>query len=154
MLHDDLIHIPLIIKEPEQTAGKRLTTLSEQIDLMPTILDLAKVPVDGPVEGRSLGPVLHGEAMNGPIFSMNFEQNSPFEALHTGSVAMLQEHWKYVHYFGPIHYPQMPELTDSLYDLQADPGENTNLVKVRPEIAVQMRTAIDAQLRLHSRGRQ
>ena len=148
MLHEDLIRIPLIIKEPRQTMGKRLDTLSEQIDLMPTILNLADVPVEDSVEGRSRVPALRGEKTEGPVFSMNFEQNSRFKELTTGSVAMIEGKWKYVHYRGPIHYPMMPKLVDSLHDLEADPGENTNLIAEQPAIATRMRTAIKDRLRV------
>lgn len=151
MLHDDLIHIPLVIKEPGQNIGNRVDTLSEQIDLMPTILDLAGVPIEGSVEGRSLAPALRGQKRDGPIFSMNFEQNSCFTELNTGSVAMIEDHWKYVHYMGPIHYPMMPNLVDSLYDLTADPGENSNLITKQHVIAAKMLAAIKEQLRIHGK---
>jgi len=149
MLHDDVIHVPLLIKEPGQTVGKRLNTLSEQIDLMPTILDLAGVPIKGHVEGRSLKPVLRGQNLDGPVFAMNFEQSNRFGPLDTGSVAMIEGRWKYIHYLGHIHYPMMLKLEDSLYDLQADPGEMTNLVATQSAIAARMRLAIEEQLRLH-----
>ena len=153
MLNDDLIHIPLIIKEPGQTMGKKLRTLSEQIDLMPTILELAGVPIEGAVEGRSLVPALRGQKMEGPIFSMNFEQNSRFKELTTGSVAMIAGRWKYVHYYGSIHYPMMPKLVDSLYDLETDAGENTSLIAEQPAVAAKMLRAIQEQLRIHGKPR-
>jgi len=149
MLHEDLIHIPLLIREPRQTTGQRLDTLSEQIDLMPTILELAGVPVTGTTEGRSLKPALRGQNMTGTIFSMNFEQSSRFSAPETGTVAVLEGHWKYVQYLGHPRYPQMPKLKDGLYDLQSDLGEETNLIAEQPAIATRLRQAIQDQLSLH-----
>jgi len=116
---------------------------------MPTILDLAGVPIKGHVEGRSLKPVLRGQNLDGPVFAMNFEQSNRFGPLDTGSVAMIEGRWKYIHYLGHIHYPMMLKLEDSLYDLQADPGEMTNLVATQSAIAARMRLAIEEQLRLH-----
>jgi arylsulfatase A-like enzyme len=153
MLHDDLIRIPLLVKEPGQTVGRRVNVLSEQIDLMPTLLDLAGQPAQGATEGRSLVPALRGKPMTGPVFSMNFEQNSRFGPLRTGSVAMLEDRWKYVHYTGPIRYPNMPALTDALYDLQIDPGEIHNLAATEPGVAARMQAAILQQMRMHDRGR-
>lgn len=150
LLHDDLIHLPLLIKEPHQTTGRRLSTLSEQVDIMPTILDLAHVPIDGNIEGRSLQPAFNGHEMNGVIYSMNFEQNSRFRPLTTGTIAMIEAQWKYISYFGPISYAMMPKLEDALYDLGADPNETKNLVTEQPAIAARMRSAIAAKLLINS----
>jgi len=149
MLHEDLIHIPLIVKEPRQKAGKRVAVLSEQVDIMPTVLDLAGIPGEGPFEGRSLRPALRGDRMQGLVFSMNFQQSSRFGALDTGSVAAIDGRWKYVHYRGQFKGSYVPKLEDSLYDLRTDPGENVNLIAVHPAVAAGMRTAIEAQLRVH-----
>jgi arylsulfatase A-like enzyme len=149
MLHDDVIRVPLMIKEPGQTAGSRVDTLAEQIDLMPTVLDMAGVPLEGQVEGRSLRPAMHGQAMDGAVYSMNFEQNSPFRKLAVGSVAMIEGDWKYVRYLGRLHGPLIPKLTDALYNLRTDPGENSNLAEAEPSVSARMRAAIDEQLRLH-----
>jgi arylsulfatase A-like enzyme len=149
MLHEDVIHVPLIIKEPGQTSGRRVGALSEQIDLMPTILDLAGVAVEGPVEGRSLRPALQGQGMDGPVFSMNFEQNPRFTELKVGSIAMIEGRWKYVRYLGHLRGPLIPALADALYDFQSDPGETINLVSVEAAVAARMRAAIDEQVRRH-----
>ena len=87
--------------------------------------------------------------MEGAVFSMNFEQSSRFGKLDTGTVAMIEERWKYVHYRGKPKYPLMPKLEDSLYDLQTDPNENTNLIPAQPEIAAKMLGVIQDQLRQH-----
>lgn len=96
-------------------------------------------------------PTLRGQKIDTPVYSMNFEQNSRFAALTSGSVAMIEGHWKYVHYMGSIQYPLMPKLVDSLHDLEDDPGENTNLITEQPGIASKMRTAIKEQLRIHGK---
>jgi arylsulfatase A-like enzyme len=149
MLYEDVIHVPLLIKEPGETAGRRIEALSEQIDLMPTILELSGVGVEGPVEGRSLIPAINGQAMDRPVFSMNFEQNSRFKDLNTGTVAMIDGRWKYVRFLGHLHGPLIPKLEDALYNLQSDPGETVNLASVEPAVAAAMRSAIDEQVRLH-----
>jgi len=147
MLHDALIRVPLILKEPTQRTGRRLDVLAEQIDLMPTILDLVNIPIEGAGEGRSLKPAIQGEKMEGAVFSMNFEESNRSEALNTGSVAMIEESWKYVHYRGHLKYPMQPKFEDALYDLKSDPGEKNNLIQVNSVIAAQMLTKIQEQLR-------
>jgi arylsulfatase A-like enzyme len=154
MLYDDIIHVPLLIKEPGQTEGRRVDALTEQVDLMPTILDLVGVPAARPPEGRSLKGAMRGQRVNGPVFSMDFEQNSRFEKLTNGSVAMIEGRWKYVRYLGQVHVPLVPVLTDSLYDLEADPGETISLIGPQGIVAARMRAAIDRQVALHDKPAQ
>lgn len=151
LLTDDLIHVPLIVKEPGQIGPKRVAAVAEQVDLMPTILDLAGMPVKEPLEGRSLKPALRGQDMKAAVYSMNFDENRRFDALKTGSVAMIEDWWKYVSYRGNQHYPMMPKLEDSLYDLRADPGENHNLISVYPVVAARMRGSIEKQMLIHGK---
>ena len=152
LLHEDLIHVPLLIKLPHQQVGKRVATLTEHADLLPTILDFIGQPVPEHVEGRSLKPLLEGGTLEPrPIYSMNFEQNSVFLPLTTGTVAEVDGPFKYVHYFGNIKYSLMPKLDDSLYDLSADPDETKNLVLNMPERAAKMLASIQAQIGAHSR---
>jgi arylsulfatase A-like enzyme len=146
LLHQSLIRVPLILKDPAQRIGRRIDASAEQIDLMPTILDELGIPIAQPLEGRTLWPAIRGENWGKPIFSMSFEQSNRYGALDRGSVAMIEGRWKYVHYRGHLNYPMMPRLEDSLYDLESDPGEERNLIATRQEIAGSMLLAIQSQL--------
>src|SRR6185437_7565095 len=86
---------------------------------------------------------------DGPIFSMNFEQNPRFAALKTGSVAVIDGRWKLIHYMGALHYPFMPPLHDELYDVVADPGERTDLAARQPAVVKRLRGLIAAALAQH-----
>ena len=152
MLYESIIRVPLLIKEPHQAAGRRSAAVSEQIDLMPTVLELAGMPAPDQTEGRSLVPVIHGGAGH-PVFSMNFEQNNRFAPFTTGSVAMIDGPWKYVRYLGHIHYPYMPVLENTLVNLQADPAETANVAGAHPEIAEKMRRTIEDELARHNSPR-
>lgn len=150
-LHEDLVHIPLIVKLPAQRAGRRVSELSEQVDLAPTLLELAGIRRRHRGEGVSLVPALRGEKLDRPVFSMNFQQSRRLGALDTGIVAMFEGRWKYVHYFGNIYYPRIPELHDGLYDLEADPFELWNQIPLRDNLASRMRAQIKAGLEQHGR---
>ena len=145
-LHEELVRIPLLIKVPGQREGKELTQLTEQADLLPTILELAGVAARPRTEGISLVPALGGRQIERAVFSMNFQQSKRLGPLDTGTVAMLEGRWKYVHYFGKIHYPFIPPLEDELYDLAADPHEGSNQIAAQPHIAGRMRREIEVQL--------
>jgi arylsulfatase A-like enzyme len=60
-LHEELVHIPLIIRLPRKDrGGRRLSALTQCTDLMPTLLELFGVPLPQ-VHGQSLLPLLRGE---------------------------------------------------------------------------------------------
>ena len=156
LLHNDLIHIPLLLKQPHQTQGQRINAVAEQIDLMPTILDMVGISAQGNLEGQSLQPMLRGEALpvTRPIFSMNFMMNSRFGPLRTGTVAMIDGRWKYVHYRGYAPSAALPALQDELYDLEADPYEEYNVIAQQVDIAANMKAAIALQLQIHGGRRE
>jgi arylsulfatase A-like enzyme len=153
-LYDEIIHVPLILKLPDETAGRRCDRPAEQADIAPTLAALAGVPAPADWEGRSL---LHAcdsasagdSSPHRAVFSMNFEQNPRFAPLQTGAVAVIQGRWKLIHYMGALHYPYMPPLHDELYDLIADPGERTNLAAQQPAIAERLRVLIETALAQH-----
>ena len=153
-LYDEIVHVPLIIRLPGETAGKRCAQPVQQADIAPTLAALAGVAAPGDWEGESLVDACDGPQTGAPlddraIFSMNFEQNPRFAALKTGSVAVIAGRWKLIHYMGALHYPYMPRLHDALYDVVADPGERTDLAAQQPAIVRQLRGLIDAALARH-----
>jgi arylsulfatase A-like enzyme len=153
-LYDEIIHIPLILKLPGETAGQRCERPAEQADIAPTLAALAGIRAPADWAGRSLLGACHAAPAAGPqahraIFSMNFEQNPRFAALRTGSVAVIQGRWKLIHYMGALHYPDMPALHDQLYDLITDPGERTNLAARHPATVQRLRSLIEAALAVH-----
>jgi arylsulfatase A-like enzyme len=150
-LYESVIHIPLIIKLPHQTRGQRTSVLAQQIDIGPTLAELVGLGVPSSWEGRSLLNFATAGQPDTPdspppIFSMNFEENHRDAALTTGSVAVIDGDWKLVHYAGKLHYPNMPELHDGLFDLASDPGELTNHIDSQPETAQRLRRLIDSNL--------
>ena len=63
--YDCLIRVPLMIRWPSRyKAGLRSDVLVEMIDLVPTLLEAAGIPVPSGVQGRSLTPVLTGRSAN------------------------------------------------------------------------------------------
>jgi choline-sulfatase len=64
LLYDDTIRVPLIIKAPaSEPAGRRVTALVQHVDIVPTVLDLAKAPIPDSLPGRSLKPLLEGRTL-------------------------------------------------------------------------------------------
>jgi arylsulfatase A-like enzyme len=60
-LHDELIHLPLLVRLPGGgEAGRRVPALTQPVDLLPTLLDAFGLP-PAPVHGHSLMPLLRGQ---------------------------------------------------------------------------------------------
>jgi len=153
-LYDEIVNVPLIMKLPGETVGRRCDTPVQQADIAPTLAALAGAAAPADWEGQSLVGACDGTQGAAPaddraIFSMNFEQNPRFSALKTGSVAVVVGRWKLIHYFGALHYPFMPALHDELYDVVADPWERTDLAAQRPAIVQRLRGLITAALAQH-----
>ncbi|MHB8815301.1 MAG: sulfatase family protein, partial [Steroidobacteraceae bacterium] len=152
-LYDEIVNVPLIVKLPRETAGRRCNEPVQQADIAPTLAALAGVAAPADWEGRSLVDACDGAqsdaAADRPIFSMNFEQNPRFAALKTGSVAVIEGRWKLIHYMGRLHYPFMPPLRDELYDVASDPDERHDLAAQQPAVVQRLLGLIDSALAQH-----
>ncbi|MDP6107762.1 MAG: sulfatase-like hydrolase/transferase [Candidatus Brocadiia bacterium] len=61
-LYGEITHIPLMVKAPRCKGGVRRTEFVQPPDICPTILEAAGVEVSADMMGRSLMPLLSGEA--------------------------------------------------------------------------------------------
>lgn len=136
LLTEDLIHIPCLIKRPYQHTAERDDRLYEQCDLAPTILQMAGLPVPPGMEGYPISQKPEGL----PVFAMNHDLQA---GTRTFSVAIRLGDWKYVEHWGKWTAP-WPQR--ELYDLASDPGEDRNLVSLRPDKAADLRGRILAEL--------
>lgn len=61
-LYNELIHIPLILRWPEEIPqNKRINTLVSQVDIMPTILDYLDIKYNRLMQGRNLRCLIEGK---------------------------------------------------------------------------------------------
>ena len=61
--HEELVHLPLIVRLPGGLeAGARVMGLTQPVDLLPTLLGLAGLPVPEGLHGHALWPLVRGEA--------------------------------------------------------------------------------------------
>ncbi len=141
-LYEQVTHIPLIIKEPNQTEGTIIKNIVEQIDIPATILDLANIQVPSWMEGRSLLPLMRGEKLPlRPAFSMALQTNSNREGelINRGTFAVWEGDYKL------IHYLDMEK--NMLFNLSRDPDEMQNLFQLQPEVSQRLLSLIQDNLK-------
>ncbi len=121
--HEVSIRVPLIVFDPRKGVTKPKQKRDEMvlnIDLAPTVLELAKVEVPDVMQGRSLMPILRGES---PNWRSSFFYEHKFEhARIPRSEGVVSAKWKY------LRYIDTEPVQEELYNLQLDSGEVTNLV--------------------------
>lgn len=120
-MHDLSIRVPLIIYDPRMARTRRGSIdpgLVLNVDIAPTIMDLAGISIPQGIQGRSLVPFLKGSVVDWRQEILTEHLWDHPEIPQTEAVRT--ERWKY------IRYPQHPEFGE-LYDLQNDPVEKNNL---------------------------
>jgi arylsulfatase A-like enzyme len=120
--YDESIRDPLLIRFPRMIKpGTVFNQLVLNIDLAPTLLELAGAPVSKTIQGRSLLPLLKDTKTSWRnSFLTEYYQEKQYPRTPTWQ-AVRTDGWKY------INYTDLKDM-DELYDLKADPYEMRNLI--------------------------
>ena len=128
VFYEQVMNIPLIIKYPNQTDGRVVDDIIEQIDIPATILDIADISLPSWMEGRSLVPFLHDEKLLPmPAFSMHLEANRRRgHKIEKGLFAVWEGDYKLIY--------DLEKGESLLFNLKKDPEEQDNLIGKEPEV--------------------
>ena len=151
-LYDVVTRVPLIIVGPGVAgAGRTVDNVVQTLDLAPTILDLAGVPPDVGMIGKSLRPLLeHPEGAEG------FGDRSIFSKTNANNMSLRQGMMKLILRNDAADWrPRRRSPGDAgtrtakepwyeLYDLAADPDEKHDLAASRPEELARFQTTLTA----------
>jgi N-acetylglucosamine-6-sulfatase len=124
LAYEESIRMPLLIRYPKAIkAGTVRDEFVLNLDLAPTLLELAGATVPNTMQGRSLLPLLKGEKTAGRnSFLIEYSSDKVFPRIaRMGYKAVRDRRWKY------IHYLELDGM-DELYDLKTDPYEMKNLI--------------------------
>jgi N-sulfoglucosamine sulfohydrolase len=163
-LTDRGLGVLLIMRGPGGFHGGKVNdALVSQIDIFPTLCELAGIPRPEHLQGRSLLPLVRREAgqINDAIFA-----EITFHAAYDPQRAIRTRRFKYIRRFGARDLPVLPNIDDSpskelllqqglakrarpreeLYDVVFDPGEAANLVgdADHADVLVELRGRLDA----------
>lgn len=121
-MHEPSIRVPLLIRYPKLIqAGSVVQQMALDLDLAPTVLELAGVDIPSEMQGKSLVPFLKGSAPAAWRKDWLYEYYEyPGNQQVKPNRGVRTEQYKLIHYYLP------PEEFE-LYDLEADPGELYNL---------------------------
>lgn len=146
-LYEGNVRVPLFLYWPGQLpAGKRVPGFVQNLDFVPTLLEMAGLPDTDGAEGRSLLPCIRGEREG------NYDEIYLSEATWQVKRSLLNQRYKYIHSYEPDSHGRPLQ---ELFDMQADPNEQQNLATELPEVAQEMKGRIDAWVarRLAETGR-
>jgi arylsulfatase A-like enzyme len=117
---EESVRVPLVVRGPGVERGAEISRLTNNADLLPTLLDLVGETPGERVDGRSLAPLFGPDAKEKPwrnaivLESRHEVRNQgvpPFGAVRT-------EHFKWI---------EFENGRNALYDLRNDPHELTNV---------------------------
>jgi arylsulfatase A-like enzyme len=124
LMYEESIRVPLMVFDPalpQRQRGRKVDALVLNIDVAPTLLDFAGVPIPAGMQGRSLRPWVRGAS---PAWRSDW-----FYEYHTlprripPSEGVRTERWAYLRWVG------VDPAVEELYDLQRDPLEEHNLAR-------------------------
>ena len=127
-MYEPSLHQPLLVRFPGVIkAGTVHESMVNHVDLAPTLLDYAGLPVPEDIQGYSLRPILEGKAekVRDASYYHFYEAGKSLPEM----VGVRTDRYKL------IHYPGMDESSQwELFDLEKDPDEMNNLYN-NPESA-------------------
>jgi len=138
-LYQPLVHVPLLLRLPGQTQGRRLAAPVSHVDIPPTILDFLGVETPAWMDGRSVKGALDNPGLDtGTKFAMNLSYWGSPADFHTKSIAAIKGNYKLVYYLDFQQY--------ELYDLKDDPKEEHNLLDREREIFLNLKGELERLL--------
>jgi N-acetylglucosamine-6-sulfatase len=118
LMYEESIRVPLIVRYPGMAPGRRVCEdMVLNLDLAPTVLDLAGVDFPGDMEGRSFGRQVKGETATEWRQSYRYEYYNSRWGLPDFDGVRTADGWMY------CRFPDW----EQMYNIREDPTEVRNL---------------------------
>lgn len=133
-LHDEALRVVLMLRAPG-IAPRRVSEVVNNVDVMPTVLDLVNVPRESLLlQGRSLVPALRGEKLpDTPVFSHSLAR----EDREGRQWSVREGRWRLVW--------DEEKQQSQLFDMESDPGELVDASSQNPKVAERLLGLLRAQ---------
>ncbi|MBM3846595.1 MAG: sulfatase [Verrucomicrobia bacterium] len=149
--YEDATRVPLIIAAPGVGRGVRTSSLTELLDVYPTLCELAGLPLPGHLQGKSLVPLMRdpSRTLHEAVFSQSSTVDSQMSPQlvggkldEQGSIASSMGwavrtsryryvEWRHAELIGSRREFGAKALAVELYDYEVDPLERENLAGKR-----------------------
>ena len=116
-LHEEVTRVPMIISVPGMKPG-RTNSVTELMDIYPTLSSLLGIPAPESVQGKNLVPVLKNPETKVRKAALSFNR---------GGHGLRSDRWAYLRYKNG---------DDELYDMEKDPEQFHNLAKNKEFTAI------------------
>jgi len=90
LLYDSVIHIPLLISAPGQSERRDIDSLTSNIDILPTLLNIAGKEIPSSLEGQLLPGFGGKEDASRSIFAVEAKTNSAFGPLKRATITLMK----------------------------------------------------------------
>jgi arylsulfatase A-like enzyme len=154
-VYGEMTGVPLIVRWPGRVAaGRVVADTVESVDILPTLAELAGLPVPETAQGDSLLPLVdpdaEGEWRPRPAFTERILQPSMSETRGgVDSRAVVSDRWKLIHNFRrPDSWPEF-----ELYDHLDDPLDQNNVAEANPDVVERLAKLL-ANWHAHASGDQ
>lgn len=141
-LYQELVQAPLIMRFPGVLPrGRRAPQLVEGIDLMPTVLDLLRIPRPAGLQGRSMAPLLFDRRAAWPERAFAETTLCGFQCRTDDGLRLRMvrtPRWKYIERSRGARREAV-----ELYDLARDPTEQNNLAEEAPAHRQRLATLLE-----------
>ena len=137
-LYEDEIHIPMILKLPDNRhANRRATEMVRLVDVAPTILDELGIPIPETFQGSSLIPLLENQPDAAPRVAFGTSSNTGAHYIRTQDNKYVTA-WplprdvvirRHLHPKGQPPFLANIENGEQLFNLEHDVSEDDNLVE-------------------------
>jgi arylsulfatase A-like enzyme len=135
LMHNPVIHIPLLIFPPGQKDRVDVYQRTNAVDLLPTLLNTMGIDIPSYCEGEILPPFqkkYRGDERT--TYAMNPRDNLPHSKITEGVYTIFMENYKLINYFGLKQMKGYDEYYE-LYDIENDPEELNDLYDSHRNIA-------------------
>jgi len=131
LAYEPSTHLPLLIRGPGIAPGSETGELAANVDIAPTILELAGIEPDRYVDGRSLVPFARDTELRTrrPVLYESLVEGTDGEQSEAqASIKAPAKNYRGIR-LGPFKYIEWPSGEKELYNVVTDPYERNNIVR-------------------------
>jgi arylsulfatase A-like enzyme/Tfp pilus assembly protein PilF len=140
-IYDNTLKVPFILySEKNLPQGMTINSRVRLIDIMPTLLEILKIPSHKGTQGISLLEYIEGRKKDDlPSYIETYYPREDFN--WSELIGLIDDEWKYI---------QAPK--EELYNLKRDPDEEKNVIDKEKKVASEMKEKLKSAIKDYSSG--